>query len=233
MCCLTIYKTKDDKLVVTHNRDEQWSRQADGAHVVEHEFNGKKIWMPKDNLSEGTWIGSDGKNTAAILNGFKENHIKKPNYRASRGTIIPQFLSDGGVDSFIKKFDPSGLEPFTLIMVDSNDHIVEYGWDETNIHISNYSSDNPLIYSSPTLYNSDICERRENHFKNFIQKKIDHNDIWKFHETKGDDHGHYINVKYNDEISTVAISQIVTGDQSVFYYQSLINNNSKQSLILL
>jgi hypothetical protein len=56
--------------------------------------------------------------------------------------------------------------------------------------------------------------------------------MWKFHETKGEDHGSFINVDYNDEISTVAIGQIVTGDTQDFYYQSIMNNHIKQTINL-
>ncbi len=133
MCCLTIVKTETNKIVITHNRDEQWSRQTNAPQVQESIVNGKKIWMPKDSLSAGTWIGTDGVRVAAILNGFKENHIKKPMYKSSRGNIIPQFFSALNTDNFLNKFDPSGLEPFTLILVDEHQTILELGWDENKV----------------------------------------------------------------------------------------------------
>jgi uncharacterized protein with NRDE domain len=232
MCCLTIVKTETNKIVVTHNRDEQWSRQSNASQVQESIINGKKIWMPKDSLSGGTWIGTDGVRAAAILNGFKENHIRKPMYRASRGSIIPEFLCSDSTDDFISNFDPSGLEPFTLIFVDEDKKILELGWDENTFHFFDKSSDIPLIYSSATLYKAETRERRKSIFMSRIDNQIDSSDIWKFHENKGSDHGDFVNVDYNDEISTVAISQIVVADISVFHYQSLLNNNIKQSIVL-
>ena len=153
-------------------------------------------------------------------------------YRASRGSIIPEFLCSDSTDDFISNFDPSGLEPFTLIFVDEDKKILELGWDENTFHFFDKSSDIPLIYSSATLYNSEICERRKSIFMSHIDNQIDSSDIWKFHEKKGSDHGGFVNVDYNDEISTVAIGQIVVGDISVFHYQSLLSNNIKHSVVL-
>jgi len=232
MCCLTIYKTKDDKLVVTHNRDEQPARQVSANKVVTKIINDRKVFMPEDSLSGGTWIATDDVTIAALLNGFKEKHIRKPYYRASRGSIIPQFFNETDIDAFVRRFDPSGLEPFTLILVTRNEKGFEIGWDEKNMHISMLTCDTPLIYSSATLYDGVIQSQRKNLFKRYLQKDMDADDLWLFHKNKGDNHGNYINVDYNDEISTVAISQIVFADKSTFYYQSLVNNNSKLSFIL-
>jgi len=233
MCCLTIVKSEANKIVVTHNRDEQWSRQSGATQVQEFIVNNKKVWMPKDSLTGGTWIGTDGIRVAAILNGFKVNHSKKPIYRASRGSIIPQFFSGENTDNFISNFDPTGLEPFTLIIIDEHKVIKELGWDEKTVHLSDKTNDIPLIYSSATLYDTDIRERRKSIFGSHIDKQFNNNDIWKFHENKGTDHGDFINIEYNDEISTVAISQIVIAETSVFHYCSLLNNDSKQSIVLI
>lgn len=51
MCCLTIVKTETNKMVITHSRDEQWSRQSDASQVEDLIVNGKKIWMPKESNS--------------------------------------------------------------------------------------------------------------------------------------------------------------------------------------
>jgi uncharacterized protein with NRDE domain len=219
--------------VFTHNRDEQWSRQTHGTFVQEYRFENKKIWMPKDSLVDGTWIGSDGTRAAAILNGYKKNHLKKEKYRTSRGTIIPKFLKENDAQQFMESFDPSGMEPFTLIVADNNKNITEFGWDEKEIHLTKHNVESPLIFSSFTLYNDDIQQKRKNLFLSFVSTVTNHDDLWQFHETKGDDHGNFINVDYNSEISTVAISQIVLGDQPAFFYQSLLENQQKQNLILL
>lgn len=232
MCCLTIVRTHNHNIVITHNRDEQWSRQINGELVSVHMVQERKIWMPKDSLSKGTWIGTDGIKAAAILNGFKENHIKKAKYRVSRGTIIPAFLSSENTNDFVASFDPTGLEPFTLVLVDNKSNFLEYGWDEKDIHLHDHSFETPAMYSSATLYNSDIQQRRKSRFHYFTQSQVDFDDLWRFHENKGEDHGNFINVDFNAEISTVAISQIVLGNASVFHYQSLLNQNQKQTIIL-
>lgn len=233
MCCLTIVKTYNKNIVITHNRDEQWSRQTHGARIREHSANGKIIYMPKDSLSEGTWIGTDGTKAAAILNGFKANHIKKDKYRASRGTIIPQFLLADTAHTFISSFDPTGLEPFTLVMVEDDKSFVEYGWDEKDIHLVYHSLDAPAIYSSATLYTYEIQENRRNLFHTFVLSDFNSEDLWQLHKKKGHNHNEFFNVDYNAEISTVAISQIVLGESPIFHYKSLLNQNQKQSILLL
>ncbi len=233
MCCLTIYKTEDDKLVITHNRDEQPARQVSANKIVTKIINKRNVFMPEDSLTGGTWIGTDENTVAALLNGFKVKHIRKPSYRASRGSIIPTFFNEPDVDAFVKRFDPSGFEPFTLILINRNEKVFEIGWDEQKIHISMLSCDTPLIYSSATLYDDVIQSKRKNIFSTYLQKEMGADDLWWFHKNKGYDHGKYINVDYNDEISTVAISQIVFADKSTFYYQSLLNNNNKLSFILI
>jgi hypothetical protein len=233
MCCLTIVKTFNHKIVMTHNRDELLSRQTEGDCVREYYVNERKIWMPKDSLSNGTWIGSDGKRSAAILNGYKKNHHKKESYKVSRGTIIPQYFAEDTTDSFLHSFDPTGLEPFTLIISDNDVTITEYGWDENDIHIAMHDLEKPLIYSSYTLYESEIQVKRQNLFNSFITLKTDKDDLWTLHEKKGEGYGDFINTDYNSKIRTVAISQIVTGNITEFCYQSLVKNNNKQTLILI
>ncbi|MBK8623525.1 MAG: NRDE family protein [Saprospiraceae bacterium] len=233
MCCLTIVKTPNNNIVFTHNRDEQWSRQTRGTFVQEYWFGNKKIWMPKDSLVDGTWIGSDGTRAAAILNGYKKNHLKKEKYRASRGTIIPQFLQETDAQQFMESFDPSGMEPFTLIVADNKKYITEIGWDEKEIHLTKHNVESPLIFSSFTLYDDDIQQKRKNLFLSLVTTLTNHDDLWQFHKTQGEDHGSFINVDYNREISTVAISQIVLGNHPAFYYKSLLENQQKQNLILL
>jgi uncharacterized protein with NRDE domain len=233
MCCLTIVKTPNHNIVFTHNRDEQWSRQTRGTFVQEYRFEYNKIWMPKDSLVDGTWIGSDGTRAAAILNGYKKNHLKKEKYRASRGTIIPKLLKETHTQKFMESFDPSGMEPFTLIVADNKKYITEIGWDEKEIHLTKHDIESPLIFSSFTLYDDDVQQKRKNLFLSLVTTQSNHDNLWQFHETKGDNHGSFINVDYNNEISTVAISQIVLGDQPTFYYKSLLENQQKQNLILI
>ena len=233
MCCLTIYKTKDDKLVITHNRDEQISRQLSASDVSQQTINGKTVWMPKDAKSNGTWIGTDGQMAAALLNGFKENHIRKTSYRASRGNVIPTFFGSNGLDDFILNFDPSGYEPFTLILFDGKERLTEFGWDEHNISVSELDQNEAVIYSSCTLYNNRASLSRAELFSEYILQERNENDIWNLHASKGKDHNKFLNVVYNENISTVALSQIVLGKKPVFCYVSLQGKDGKQTITLI
>lgn len=232
MCCLSIYKTKDHKVVVTHNRDEQKSRQILANKLMTEIIDGKKVWMPKDTQSNGTWIATDGQMVGSLLNGFKENHIKKDLYKASRGSIIPYLFNMQSVEQFINDFDPNGYEPFTLIIIDKNKTMVEYGWDEQRIHTKSLDTDQPHIYSSSTLYSSDVKINREQLFFDWLKNDCSENDIWYLHALEGNDYSHFLNVNYNDDISTVAISQIILGSHSILHYESLLNNGHRETIIL-
>jgi hypothetical protein len=66
----------------------------------------------------------------------------------------------------------------------------------------------------------------------FCCEEIEDTSLTNSIESKGTDHGEFINVDYNNEISTVAISQLVLGNETVFHYQSLLNQNQKQTIVL-
>lgn len=232
MCCLSIYKTNRDNWVITHNRDEQKTRQIRADKVIPNLIGGRRVWMPKDALSNGTWIATDGIMVGALLNGYQKKHTRKERYKASRGCIIPELFSMKGIQQFIDEFDPGGFEPFTLIMIHKN-NVIEYGWDEKQTHVTRLDETKPQIFSSSTLYNEDVKLKREYLFNNWLNNKKNENDIWSLHALKGNDHSLYFNVDFNDEISTVAISQIVLGIEPVFYYQSLITNNVKEAVYLV
>ena len=177
MCCLTIYKTKDDKLIITHNRDEQKSRHVSANQIVCEMFGDKGVWMPKDKQSRGTWIATDGHMAGALINGFKENHIKKTTYKASRGTIIPSLFLSQNVDRFIDEFDPHGYEPFTLLIIEKEKGMIEYGWNEQEVHLKNLDTNQSYIYSSSTLYNEEVMKYREQLFFEWLKNDCSENDI--------------------------------------------------------
>ena len=232
MCCLSIYKTKDHKVVITHNRDEQKSRQLAANQLIPEIINGRKVWMPKDAQSNGTWIATDGQVAGALLNGFKENHVKKDAYRASRGNIIPSLFQMQSIEKFVSDFDPDGYEPFTLVMFGGDDRLLEYGWDEQKIYITNLDSNLPHIYSSPTLYNNEVKINRAQQFFKWLKNDCSENDIWHLHATKGKDHNKFLNVDYNQIIRTVALSQIVLCEHPIFHYQSLLSDCVPQTVLL-
>jgi hypothetical protein len=223
MCCLTIHKIKNAHWVITHNRDELKSRQHLSNEVTPMLVEDKKVWMPIDKQAQGTWIATDGVVAAALLNGYKQNYTRKPQYKASRGCIIPTVFQYTNMEVFVDKFDPTGYEPFTLVIVDPMRGIVEYGWDEYEVHINILSTDQSHMYSSSTLYDDEVKSKRSVLYQDWISNDCDENDLWYLHALKGGDHSHFLNVDYDDKISTVAISQIILGENPRFHYHSLTN----------
>ncbi|MBL0024870.1 MAG: NRDE family protein [Saprospiraceae bacterium] len=218
-------------MIFTHNRDEQISRQQSSKHLAPVLINKKVVWMPKDAVSDGTWIASDGQKVGIILNGFDECHVKKT-YKASRGSIIPAFFEAYDTDKFIAVFDPSGYEPFTLVLYEGRKKMILYGWDEQNKHIDVLDLDKAVIFSSSTLYSKSVKYCRSQMFSKFVSQQPDENEIWQLHSIEGADHKKFLNVKYNEQIKTVAISQIVLGDEAIFHYKSLTDNLGIKSICL-
>lgn len=174
--------------------------------------------MVKDTVSEGTWLATNGFMTAAILNGYKTNHVKKPSYKASRGTIIPSLFKYSSLELFYEKFEPDGFEPFTLIVFHSPD-LVMIGWDGEKLETTNLGLDKSLIFSSVTLYNEEVSNKRKQLYHNFINPKTTAENIWELHLLNGDNHFDFLNVKVNDEIQTVSTCQIVISNKLSYKYQ--------------
>ena len=221
MCCLTIVKSGED-IIISHNRDESIYRQLTSDPSVLADINGFTTIMPTDPVSKGTWIGSNGYMTAAILNGYKVKHVRQLPYQLSRGSIIPYLFDKGNIKDFLNDFTPSHLEPFTLVVFDQ-ESIYELGWDAERLHVRSYATDTPLIYSSCTLYDKEVCRAREAVFKTLLREKPEQGIdkyILGFHQKFGLDHGAFINTEVTDIIKTVAITQVVHQPlTSTFYYQ--------------
>lgn len=232
MCSLTIHLSKTNKLIVTHNRDESILRPPSSTIVKKVVIEDKDIFMPVDPLSGGTWIGTDGHTAAAILNGADKNHIRKAIYKASRGLIIPTFFKYEGVEAFLQSFDPTGYEPFTLVIADVENSMVEMVWDEYDWRVTALDPTVTHMYSSSTLYDDEVKHARKSAWLVYTQMNRSAPEIWAYHMSHGPDHYTFLNTAINDHIQTVAVSQIIIGRESEFNYQVLHQGLSKQTLIL-
>jgi uncharacterized protein with NRDE domain len=198
--------------VLTHNRDESKLRASNTGLVVD-----ECLFMPVDMHSGGTWIGSNGKITAAILNGHRNIHQRKQSYTQSRGNLIPALLKIESLALFIKNTNFSDFESFTLLVIE-NDKVFELVWDEQVLTTVDMTDNGDLVYSSATLYSKKVKTERQNSFKDYMKNSKDKiTSIWNFHNAKGPDHAHYVNVDYNDLISTVSITQITQNPFTVKY----------------
>ena len=230
--CTVSFIANNGTVFITSNRDENIYRQTTLAPAI-HQINGKQICYPTDGKASGTWIGINENNVVAVLlNGAFEKHIAKENYKKSRGFIIPQILQAHNVKEALESIDFTGIEPFTVVLYFENS-LIEYRWDELQLSAKELPINQLHIWSSATLYNSQIAKQREASFlQNCSGNNIDIKSIIAFHQLK----------KYEDElpddaaknnIKTVSITQIkINAKQSNIKYFDCINNNEHNTILI-
>ena len=137
MCTVTFLPTSNTNFIFTSNRDETPLRKTLPPKVY-HE-NGVAIRYPKDELAGGTWIGTSEKNRiVCVLNGGYQSHERQPPYKLSRGVIVKNVLSAIDVLAYIKSFDFTNIEPFTLLVLEWNTinlNFMQFVWTGKNLDI--------------------------------------------------------------------------------------------------
>jgi hypothetical protein len=122
MCTLTLLR-EPDRLLLTMNRDERWTRSAERPPVLHPGQGGRRDWIaPADGERGGTWIGADEDGVAAcLLNAYAPGDldlIGRPDV-PSRGEIVPAVLGRGraGVLRFLsRELDPRPYPSFVLVV---------------------------------------------------------------------------------------------------------------------
>jgi hypothetical protein len=158
--------------------------------------------------------------TLCLLNGAFERHDSKPPYKVSRGLILLDFFKFNDVQRFVSEYDFSGIENFTLIIVDSKYDVslFELRWDGSQLHKTNMAANEPHIWSSCTLYTSDAIKNRIEWFTEFLNKNSDFNkeNCIEFHKNAGDGSlENSVMMNRDNKVKTVSITCI---DHSDFSY---------------
>ena len=183
MCTVTYLPNGDSDFILTSNRDEQPSRKT--IEPKEYIEDSVRLTYPKDELAGGTWIGISDKNRlVCLLNGGFESYERENSYRMSRGIIVKSILKSDDFESYINDFDFTGIEPFTIVLVDWNNSLKAYElvWDGTQKHFSKLKNESK-IWSSSTLYTKKEKELRRGWFKDWLanQSEFNQQEILKFH----------------------------------------------------
>lgn len=182
MCTVSYIPQSENGFIITSSRDEKSPRNA--RRLQEESVSNFKIVFPVDPLSNGTWIGSsEFGRTCCLLNGGKKKHVKKTSYRKSRGLVLVDFLSSHSLEDEIHNYDLSGIEPFTMIIIDHHDEkkYIELVWDENEKNISFFDRNIPKIWSSVTLYSTDVIKQKSEMFEEFLKEASRPESIADFH----------------------------------------------------
>ncbi|RYU91829.1 NRDE family protein [Emticicia agri] len=229
MCVLTYLPTSNNGFIFTSNRDEQKSRESAIA-PRKYEIEGRYVFYPKDPQGSGTWIGGCDTFTLCLLNGGFKPHLPNPPYRQSRGRVILDFYQFLDEEKFISQYQFSGLEPFTLVIINkqNTEKYYEIRWTGKEVISTTHARTEPRIWSSVTLYCPEIIQEREQWFRNFLNTYPAYtaDDVLHFHHTGGKgDSRNDIKMNRNEELKTLSITQFqIDTEQFVVSYEDLQKN---------
>lgn len=223
MCTLTFVPKGETDFILTSNRDEAFLRKT--VPPQEYIENNRKVIYPKDALAGGTWLGlSDRKRVVCLLNGGFEMHQRQSQYRMSRGIIVKEVLTVEDVKTYIDTFDFTDIEPFTLVVVQWQEHIeiIELVWDGHKKHIQLLPT-SPQIWSSSSLYTQAMKKQRHQWFYEFIEAQPPTSErLWEFHHTAGIGDKNIDLQIDRGFLKTVSTTQIIKyNDTTSFNYEDL------------
>jgi uncharacterized protein with NRDE domain len=230
MCTVTFLPRENGDFIFTTNRDEAPTRETISPKIYVED--GMKLLYPKDVKAGGTWIAlSEEERLVCLLNGGYEKHKHTGDYSRSRGLIVKEALKAENIKWFAEDVDLEGVEPFTLIAIDWSflTICVQLIWDGKERHIR-VLSHQPKIWSSSTLYDSDVRKEREAWFSELLQKDSSpsFDSTIKFHlnDSKGAKESS-IKMK-RDGVETMSVTSIVKNDFGVvMFYKDLLSGEEK------
>lgn len=217
MCTVTYLPLGDNNFILTSNRDEDPKRKT--VEPQKYVEDNVELLYPKDDLAGGTWIGLSNKNRlVCLLNGGFENHIKQKKYKHSRGIIVKKLLKSDNAVEEIRNFELEGVEPFTIVLVDWNKNLTTYElvWTGIDKHFKELSQE-PHVWSSATLYTSEMKIQREIWFANWLSENENYNQekIVLFHQNeKLGNQSTSIKMK-RDTVETVSTTSVCKQNKTV------------------
>lgn len=211
MCVLTYFPYQYNGFILTSNRDEAVARPS-AIPPKKYHLGSQIVFYPKDPQGGGTWIASSGEVTLCLLNGGFEKHLAQPPYKHSRGKVVLDFFSYQNIQDFEKRYGFQGLEPFTLIVITNLEALALYElrWTGNEVFCQSMDATQPHIWSSVTLYTSDVIQAREAWFREFSQQSIDPKKVLQFHHEGGKgDPQNDLKMNRNDTLKTISMTQFV------------------------
>ncbi len=219
MCTVSYLPLSPTDFILTSNRDETLERPS--ALPINHYLIGERtVYFPKDPQAGGTWIATTGADiTLCLLNGGFEPHafIEGHRYRKSRGQVLLDFFGYEHADAYIENYDFSGIEPFTLIVIESVNGSIdvrELRWNETQLTVTDMDATQPHIWSSVTLYSEAVRNQRKEWFQNWLDRQptLTQNEILQFHRFAGEGNPNHDLIMQKGNRKTVSICSIARAE---------------------
>jgi hypothetical protein len=213
---------------LTHNRDERATRLKALPPRV-HNINGHKLLFPRDGEAGGSWVAiNENGNAAVLLNGGIVNHINEGPYRKSRGIVFLELVATANILLSWEAIKLDGIEPFSLIVWNAN-QLFRCVWDGNNKHQMQLNAAKPHTWSSVTLYDFDIQEKRKGWFEKWLQEYPNPvpEAIIGYHLNAGDgDANNDLKMNRAGQLLTVSLTAItITGNKGTLQYLDLLDNN--------
>ena len=228
MCTVTIIPKDDNGFIITSNRDEAPNRVSVKPQF--YNFKDTKMLFPKDEFSQGTWIGVSSKNRMlCVLNGGFVFHERKQNYRLSRGIVVKDLLASDDIVNAIEHYDFHDIEPFTLVIADWNSELefMELVWDGKEKHFMNIEKE-PRIWSSSTLYSEAMKNERQSWFESFkFESELNAESLLEFHYRAGKGNEDYGVIMDRGFVKTTSITQIEKSDDLLEIRYDDLNQSAK------
>ncbi|MCV6628294.1 MAG: NRDE family protein [Flavobacteriaceae bacterium] len=179
MCTVSFVPLENGGYVFTSNRDESPLRKTLAPKQL-MTARQTSIWAPVDASAGGSWIATDKYNRiVCLLNGGFEKHMRVLPYRKSRGKVVIEAFDAPDFSAYIQELDLEGIEPFTLILVDT--HLQELVWDGVKKYIRVLSMHVPHLWSSATLYTREEHKIKKNYFLQQLEQGQSIDNVFSIH----------------------------------------------------
>ena len=209
--CTVSFISSQDSIIITSNRDEHVSRPKAIA-PQNYSINNITITYPKDPKGSGTWFAYNEFGTVVVLlNGADEKHTPKEAYKKSRGLIVLDIIASKQPLIIWKNSNLDAIEPFTLVLFYEN-KLYQLRWNEIEKSDALLDATQHHIWSSATLYTSEIRNQRQQWFENFIKttQQILPKDAIHFHtKTQSDNLENGLLIQRENGVQTKNITQLV------------------------
>ena len=221
MCTVTLVPLSETNFVLISNRDEAPNRNSLAPDF--YNYKGLELLYPKDEQSEGSWIGmSEKKRLICLLNGGFEIHQRQSKYRMSRGLVVKDLLVSNAITQDVEAYNLIGIEPFTMVIVEWQDGLKFYElvWDGSKKYFQRLPL-SPKIWSSSTLYNKEMRAERQKWFDDYKKDNLlNPYSLFVFHQIAGKDNMEYGVIMDRGFVKTTSITRIEKDDDTVFmrYY---------------
>ena len=232
--CTVSFVPVGNKTIITSNRDEKIIRPAALLPQKIETSNGV-LFYPVDAKAGGTWfITNDKGDVGVLLNGAYEKHIPRESYRKSRGSILPALFTADNIIEAINNFNFEGIENCTLVLFIDGE-LSECIWDGTNATLTKLDEMQQYIWSSVTLYNTEMIGARRQWFSEFISDNPNpsQEEMIHFHTNTGKGNDVFgLKMNRDNEMLTVSITSVSVSEESTkLQYFDCVNNINTNHII--